>query len=273
MFRAIGRFLRAMMYTFVGDINKWSEVWESKPAFIQAEYDNIIRDHKSSISEVENALAGIMALAFEKEERAKKLAADIDKYQKMKRGAAAKAKKVVKQLQDEGKSQEEVKTNLEYVKCSDAHSDFTSTLASKEEEVAEIEKELERYEKQLQKHKASLQRMVRELKNIKSEKHETVADMVIAQQEQRVNKLLAGISDSKTGEARERMQELRRKAKAKAEISSELAGTDAQVEEDEFLEYARTSEASSEFDDMFFESPETESSSSEAGSKTQIPEN
>ena len=44
------------------------------------------------------------------------------------------------------------------------------------------------------------------------------------------------------------MRQLRQEVKAEARISRELAGTDTRTQEAEFLEYARESEGSNEFD-------------------------
>ncbi|MEM8931739.1 MAG: hypothetical protein AAGE94_11235, partial [Acidobacteriota bacterium] len=68
-----------------------------------------------------------------------------------------------------------------------------------------------------------------------------------------------------------RLRELRTEVKAEAQISRELAGTDTKAQEAEFLEYARTTEASDEFDALIglADGPSTAAPEAE---KTSLPE-
>ena len=95
---------------------------------------------------------------------------------------------------------------------------------------------------------AEKKELAEELEKVKSEANEAVADMVTAQEEKDISDMMTGISEDGSASQLSEMRELRRKAKAEARIASELAGTDTKSQEAEFLEYARTSEANSEFD-------------------------
>jgi len=59
---------------------------------------------------------------------------------------------------------------------------------------------------------------------------------------------LAGIAKDGSAEELQRLRQLRQEVRAEARVSKELAGTDTKAQEAEFLEYARKSAASSEFD-------------------------
>jgi phage shock protein A len=85
------------------------------------------------------------------------------------------------------------------------------------------------------------------LKNIEKERHETIADVEIAKAEQKVNNALTGISERGTDERRQRIQKNRRKQRARADISAEMAGVATEDVEAEFEEFAVSSEAQSEF--------------------------
>lgn len=117
--------------------------------------------------------------------------------------------------------------------------------------------EIEENERQLSEYEGQLQSMVRELKSIEQEKHETIADVTIARQQQEANDLIAGISRSSSAEERQRLQDMRQRFKAEAKISSKLAGADADRAEQEFLEYAETESATSEFDQLMGLASET----------------
>ena len=112
LFGAIGRLFRAMIYTLVGDISKWSEVWETNPGYVEAEYDDIIKDQKRSINTTTDAVAGLMEITRGKEARLEQLTGQIEGLRRKQLGAQAKAKKRVEELQKQGKSMEEIQTDL-----------------------------------------------------------------------------------------------------------------------------------------------------------------
>jgi hypothetical protein len=87
--------------------------------------------------------------------------------------------------------------------------------------------------------------------------------------------VIAGISEDRHSKELEEMRELRNEQKASARISRELAGTDTRRQEAEFLEYARTSVATDEFDKLIGLAEEADAASSEsaqAEEKARLPE-
>ena len=68
------------------------------------------------------------------------------------------------------------------------------------------------------------------------------------------------------------MRELRQKASADARLSRELAGLDVKRAEEEFLEFARSSEADNEFDALIGLTTADEAPAAEQETKTTIPE-
>jgi DNA repair exonuclease SbcCD ATPase subunit len=247
LFGAIGKMFRAMLYTLAGDVSKWSEVWETNPGYVRAEYEEIVKDHMKSINETTDAVAGIMEINTQKQHNLETINKQCEDLKRKQLGAQAKAKKQVEKLQAEGKSMAEIQADPDVLKCSGFYEDFTSSLANKEEEAQRLESEIEKHEADLSKYKNQLSRMHAELKRIKQEKHETIADLEIAKQEEKVNQAILGVSESKTEERRQRIQELRRKRRAKADITAEMAGLETEDAEQEFLDYATTSEAQSDF--------------------------
>lgn len=279
LFGAIGKFFRAMLYTLAGDVSKWSEVWETSPGYVEAEYQDIIKEQKQSIGTTTDAVAGLMEITKGKELRLEQLTEQIEGLKRKRIGAQAKAKKRVQQLQKEGKSMEEIQTDADVLKCSGFYEDFTSSIANKEEEAAGLETEIDKHNADLAKYKTQLSRMHNELKKIKTEKHETKADLEIAKQEEAVNAAILGISESKTQERRQRIQELRRKRRAKADINAEMAGIANEDAEQEFLDFATKSEAQSDFFGKIGigkigigDVPTPEAESTQQESEPQIPE-
>lgn len=276
LFGAIGRFFRAMLYTFAGDISKWSEVWESSTGYIHAEYDDIEKEQKTDINELTDAVAGLMDIVSQKEHTLENLSAKIEDKKKKMAGAKAKADRRKNEMQQSGSSVEQIKNDATIVKCLDFYNTFKAELEGAQEEAERLSAELEKHDRDLGRYKSRLQKAHSELQKIKSERHETVADLKLSQQEQKVNATLLGISESKTGERRNRIQELRRKNRAKADIQSEMAGLATEDAEQEFLDFASADEGASEFFDMLGLEEEkkstTVSDSAGADSETHIPE-
>ena len=257
MFKALGRLFKSFIYLITFQLNKLSEVWGSSPGAIAASYDDIKSQHTKSIHQVKRAVASIMGVQEKKKQRLQQLEEDIQKHEKLLAGAQAMGRKRIAKLQAEGATPEQIKVDAEYVKCGSAFKDFSSTLNAKREEAEHVADEIEENERQLSEYEGQLQSMVRELKTIEQEKHETIADVTIARQQQEANDLIAGISRSSSAEERQRLQDMRQRCKAEAKISSKLAGADADRAEQEFLEYAETESATSEFDQLMGLATET----------------
>lgn len=248
MFRALGRWMKAVMYLMTGQLDSARRTLDTNPHVVRAKYDEIARDKTTRIHQYKQAVAGLIAQQEGKMVKVKGLSGEIDKLERLKAGALAKARARVQALA--GKSKEEVQRDEDYIKCLGAYNDFTSTIAEKQARIDELEADISGYGERIKEHKIQLQGLLRELEKIKSEAADAVADMITAQQEKELADTIAGIAVDGTAEELQRMRELRQEVKAEARISKELAGSDARVQEAEFLEYARTSVANDEFENL-----------------------
>lgn len=248
MFRAIGRWIKAVGYLLTGQIDAARRTLDMNPHVVRAKYDEIIREKMSRIHHYKQAVAGLIAQEEDKVAKVKTLTEDVERLERLKAGALAKAKQSVERLQAAGKTMEEVKADEEYKRCLAAFNDFSSTLAEKHERIAELERDVEDYRKRIGDHKVQLQALLREIDKLRAEAADAVADMITAREEREIADTLAGIAKDGTAEELQRMRQLRQEVKAEARISKELAGTDTRAQEVEFLEYARKSATSSEFD-------------------------
>lgn len=248
MFGAIGRWFKALGYFITGQIDAARRVLDTDPHVVRAKYDGIIRDKTGRIQQYKQAVAQLIAQEETKMAKVKTLTADMGKLERLKAGALAKAKERVKLLTGQGKSQAEVKNDEEYMKCLTAYNDFSSTLTEKQSRIEELENDINEYSSRISEHKIQLQGLLRDLEKIKSEQADAVADMITSQQEKELNDALSGIAEDGTAEELQRMRQLRQEVKAEARISKELASTDGAVQEAEFMEYARSTEANDEFE-------------------------
>ena len=267
MFKAIGRWLKALGYLLTGRIDAARRSLDTNPHVVRAKYDEIIREKISRIQQYKQAVAGLIAQQENKMAKVKSLTEDIKKLERLKAGALAKAKQSVAELKKAGKSQAEIQGNADYMKCQSAYSDFTSTLTEKQDRIAELETDITDYGKRIDEHKVQLQHLLRDIENIKVEAADAVADVITAKQEKDISDALSGIAEDGTAEELQRMRQLRQELKAEAKISKELSGIESQAQEAEFLEYARSSSADSEFGSLVGLAAETDAAAADTEEK------
>lgn len=250
MFAAIGRWFKALGYLLTGQLDAASRAMNTDPRVVRAKYDDIIRDKVKQIDQYKQAVAGLIAQQERKMVTLKKVSEEVAKLERLKAGALAKAKQTVEELQKQGRSKDEIHANEDYAKCLSAYSDFSSTLAEKEERVKELEGDVANQGKTIGDHKVQLQALLRDVEKLRSEASEALADIITSKQEKELADTINGISQEGSAQELTELRELRQRIRAEASISKQLAGTDARAQEAEFLEFARSSAGSTEFDSL-----------------------
>jgi hypothetical protein len=267
MFRAIGRWVKAVGYLLTGQVDSARRVLDTNPHVIRAKYDEIVKDKVARIQQFKQAVAGLIAQEEAKIAKIKQLSNDVANLERLKSGALAKAKQTVKTLQAAGKSKDEIHSEEGYKKCLAAYNDFSSTLTEKQERIDELEADVNDYKKTVGEHKVQLQQLLREVEKVRSEAADTVAEVISAKQEKEIADTISGISEDGSAEELQSLRQMRQEVRAEARISKEMAGTDTKAQEAEFLEFARTTESSSEFDSLIGFAEEVEKTNSEPDSK------
>ncbi|MEM7473936.1 MAG: hypothetical protein AAF483_03030 [Planctomycetota bacterium] len=269
MFKAIGKYFRAVWYLMTFRVNKASETLRMNPGVMEANYDRVIDEKRSRLGQYKEAVAAMIAQEESKKEKLTELTKDIEKLEKLKAGAAAKAKKLVDKYNGDINA---VKADPDYAKCQAAFKDFSTTLAEKSQRATDLDDDLKGLVANVSGHKTQIQSLMRDLEQLKEEKLDAVADVLSASEEKEIADMMTGLSNDRTSEELRELRELRSKANANARISRELAGMDSDRAEAEFLEYAQTSEADDEFDALIglaeSSTPETDQPQHDA----QIPE-
>jgi len=270
MFRAIGRYFRALGYLLTGRVDQARRAVSTNPAVVQATFDNIIQEKKKRISQYKDAVGAMIAQQEKKKSALQRITSDVERLTKLRDGAAAMARKVVGRHHGDSDA---VRNDPEYLKCQAAFKDFSSSLVEKEQHIVELEDEVSTFEENIGGHKTQLLGLLREIEKLKTEKHETVAELLTAKEEIEIADMLAGISQDRTSEELQELRDIRDQAKATARISREVAGVDAERSEAEFLEYAAQSTADTEFEALIGLTKQTEEpTSEERAQRTQIPE-
>ena len=242
MFKAIGRYFRALGYLLTGRVNKMSETLRQEPEVISATYDKIISEKKERINEYKDAIGKMVSQVEGKKQKVKNLTEEITKLEKLKAGALRVAQAKAKEL-----GKEACATDPEYLKCKQAYSDFSSTLAEKKARCEDLEKDIEASIKNIDGHKIQIKSIIRDLEKIKEEKQDTIADVISAKEQQNIADMMSGLSEDRSSEELAELRQLRNDAKAKAQVSSEIAGLDVKRDEAEFLNALQDSVADDEF--------------------------
>lgn len=268
MFGALGRWIKAVGYLLTGRVDSARRALDTNPHVVRAKFDEIIRDKTGRIHQYKQAVAGLIAQQENKIGKVKTLTGDMQRLEALKTGALAKAKQRVKQLQANGADKAGIQSDEEYMKCLAAYNDFTSTLAEKQDRIDELEGDVKDYGEGIKGHKVQLQQLVRDIDKLKAEAADSVADMITAKQEKEIADAFSGIAEDGTEKELANMRQLRLEMKAEARISKEMAGTDTKAQEAEFLEFARTTSASDEFDALVGLAEEVDTAPAEAETDT-----
>jgi len=232
----------------VGRLDGFTDKVNRDPYAMKGSYNEIIRKKKDSCDKYLDAVATIIAQREKKVQRLKVLSEESNRLERLKSGAAAKAKEIVAELQSKGKTPEEIKANPDFIKCQSSFADFAATLDEKMKLITELEASVQEYSKNIDGHKLKLITLQREIDNLKTEAADAVADVISASEEASMSRVIAGISNDGTSESLEQLREVRSKAKAEAKITSELAGTDHKIVEAEFEQFAQDHASNAEFD-------------------------
>ena len=269
MFKAMGKYFRAVWYLVTFRIDKASETLRMNPGVVSANYDRIIDEKRGRINQYKDAISAMIAQEETKKQKLKGLTGEIEKLEKLKAGAAAKARQVAAKHNGDA---EATHNDPEYQKCQTAFRDFNSTLNEKQARIAELEGDVEQLIENINRHKLQIQSQLRDLEKLGEEKHDAVASILSAKEEQQIADLMTGISEDRTSEELRELRELRNKASAGARVSRELAGLDTKQAEAEFMDFASTSQANDEFDALIGLANKPAETESDGPETTRIPE-
>ncbi len=269
MFKALGRLFRAIGHALTGKLDASTKGLNENPVVVRARYDEIIEKKRESILQVRNAVAGLIRNIERKRTELKNTNEEIEKKQRLMNGAKAMASKVA-----QGKSREEAQADPEFVKCMRAYQDFKSSLELLQQRKEGLEADVAQTEKDSKGYEIQLQSLHREMQDLLDERERSVADVAMARETRAANEALSGIANDGTADDMRRLRESVAQAKAEAQVTSRLAGTDTARQEAEFMELAGSMEAESEFmDDIFGEAAPVEAESApKSVGKESLPE-
>lgn len=242
------RLFRAMFYFCTGRLSKAADIMQGNEYVMAATYDAAIDKNQKTYQQLRDAVARMIGIEQDRLGKIKLLTKQFETLEAVKQGAIGKTKKLAAELQSQGVSAEDIKKHPEYVKHMAAYQDAASSAKDKETEIQQYEAEIKKFREDIAQYKVQLQKKQRNNDSLRQEKQEAAADMAIAKEIQSVNDLLNGVAEDTTDKDLQAAREARKFAKNKATISSELAGNDAKLAEDEYISFAANHDASNEFD-------------------------
>lgn len=254
------RYFRALWYFCTGRFSAAAEALASNEFVMAATYDASIEKSQQRYNTVRNAVAKLVGIEQEKVAKVKTLTEKFQTLEKVKQGAAGKAKSLADQLKAQGVPVDQIKKNPEYLKHMAAFQNAATSAKDVENDIQSLENELEGHRGQISQYKIQLQNMQRSNKDLQEEKQEAIADVAIAKEMQAVNDVLNGLTEDTVDKDLVAARKARQNAKAKAHITAELAGNDARLAEAEYIDFAANNDASSEFDALIGLTEDTETS-------------
>ncbi len=245
MFRSFFGLLRSIGFSIAGIFNVGKRSLDRNPEVIRAKYDDVIRAEAETLKELDLALSEKGASLKNKKDRLKKIVDELEEKEKLKTGAVNMIRKIASQFSSEA----ELKKSEQYMKANDAFHSLQAEISQLKKTKTETEKEIALGEESFAMYKAKMVKKERELRSLRNEKHDKVADIQIAISDRRANDRVRGLDVDKHAEDLRELRELADREVAAAEISSELAGNDAVALENEFLRYAEEGD-NNEFDEL-----------------------
>lgn len=244
------RYLRALGYLFTGRIAKARQALMENEHVMAATYDKSIDRNENRLKTVTTAVAELMTIKNQRIADIKSLAKQEDEFEEITEGAKAMMQKRINQLRADGKSKEEITSDPEFMRHQAAFETNSAKLEDCRTRISDKQADLKNREGQIATYKIELQNMQRAAESLKEEKHEAIADVQIARQQEEINGVLAGIATDTTDSDLAEARAARNRAKSRAEVVTELAGNNARVADSEYKAAAKTGRANSQLDSM-----------------------
>jgi len=268
MFRAIFKLFSGFVYLITGGlVNLEKYLFKGNTTVMAAKYDSIIATKTKRQEELLQAIENLVTINAQKEQTVRTKTEQIAKLRQSQLGAKNKAQKLA-----EGLTKEAAEKNIDYVKARASYTDYATTIAEKEKQCADAEADVKARTELVQKYKLEFTSLQRELEKLKSEKHESIAEVTAAKEAAAANKQLLGLSEDHSAETLRELREQRDQYKASVAVSADLAGLSAKLEDEEYASYAEKDEAENEFDAAMGFADKVESKPVEESEKAKLPE-
>ncbi len=153
----------------------------------------------------------------------------------------------VEQLKKENVPLDQISADGEVLQYQAAFNDASTTIAEKKGRIVDLEERSERLQGRIDRPLLQAQGIAREVEQLKSEKHETIASVTAAKEIDAVNTALSGVSTSGADDRLAKLRERRDTAEGRAKAATRLAGTDVGLQRQKLRQAAQKHVHSKEF--------------------------
>lgn len=229
MFSALMRWLKALGYVLLGQVEMARKVWAGDVHLLMEKCDEMLRLQAEQIHQYHEAVA---ALRGQQEKRAasiKVLVAEMNKLEQHKAEMLAKAKARVAEVGATGPA--EARADEVYQTCLLAYQQSDSLLREKQKRRDVLEEDVAHYEISIAEHASRIQRMTHEQEQLKTEMADAMMDMDMAAQEKKLADALQEITSGAGVGLPTALQHLRHEAKLEAHVSEKMTTADVHAQE------------------------------------------
>lgn len=251
-FAALMRWLGAKDYQAAGGIDRATQALQTDPNVVRASMDQVIKEKQKGVDQMISAIAELRANQATTIAEKKEVDAKLERSKKLKSGAQIEFMDSGKKLLASGQTEEEIKANPEYLRLRKQYNDAVSTLGERQTRSDSLATDIRNAEEQIKSLMFNLETMQRDLKKTVESKGSLAARAAAAQSNLRAQQIIAGLTSDKTGELQQSIERAVGQLEAKAQVTAEVAGTNADRREAELLALAESRESDDELDSMLF---------------------
>ncbi|MCK5683519.1 hypothetical protein KAJ27_05340 [bacterium] len=274
MLKAIGRLFKAVYYLITFRFNDAADTFLNRPEIMGARYDEIIVDKRHRLNEYVSAVSALKVQEEKKKVKIKQLAIELENDKDVMADILGEAKLLMSELGDG----EDIETNPDYISLMNEYKDYASTAEQKEIRIEDLGVAMKKITDSISQHKLGLEQLQRDLENLKIEKASAVAEMISSKEEEKLAKVIAGMSEDSSEQELEKLRDVRAEQRADAEISRELAGMDVKQKRNRRIARSRENKHAQEFSQLVGlakksdDSTKTEKVKKKRTKKTKLPE-
>lgn len=242
---AFGRFFSTLWARITGRVDAKTDAMMTDQYVVRSKFDDIIRAKTDAIQQLKGAVAALKGQRASNIEALKKLSEEMKEMELDLAGAQAAAKNRAAKLA--GKTEDEIMADPEVMEAMQYYNDTEARMEEMKARATALEERVSGLDTSINDHMLQLKQMVRDLEGLRTEKEDTAADVIANKEIRAANDMIAGIADDGSAKELQALREARQKLNADAQISKELAGTDAKAQQQKFRSAARSSAGRDKF--------------------------
>lgn len=253
---AFFRFFSTLWSRITGRVDAQTNKMMTDEYVVRAKFDGIIRDKTEAIQRLKGAVAALKGQRAANLNALKTLTNETAEMQLDLEGAQAAAKNRVAKLA--GKTSEEIMADPEVAEAQQYYIDTEARVDEMQKRAKALEERVAGLDISINDHMIQLKQMVRDIEGLRTEKEDTAADVIANKEIRAANDMIAGIADDGSAKELQALREARNTLNADAQISKDLAGTDALAQRSKFRQAGRATAGRDKFASLIGVAAKTE---------------